>query len=365
MSRLNKVLTVVGARPQFVKAAAVSGPLRKRAHEVLLHTGQHYDEAMSDVFFRELGIPEPDYQLNVGSYSHARQTADMLVGIERAMIAERPDSVLVYGDTNSTLAAALAASKLGVPVVHVEAGLRSFNRGMPEEVNRVVTDALSTVLCCPGLRAVEHLKAEGIERGVCVTGDVMRDVLERTLPHLTESRASAFGVAPGRYLLLTIHRAHNTDDVGRLQRILATVAEAADVPVMFPVHPRTRRALETSGLAPGSYGTIRMIEPQGYLDTLALVKHARKVATDSGGMQKEAYWLGVPCVTLRDETEWTETVDAGWNRVVGDDPERISVAIREWNPPPVRPQLYGDGNAVGLVVDSVCNLARTREGQPA
>ena len=346
-----KVLTVVGARPQFVKAAAVSGPLRKRAHEVLLHTGQHYDEAMSDVFFRELDIPTPDYQLNVGSHSHARQTADMLVGIERAILAERPDRLLVYGDTNSTLAAALAASKIGVPIVHVEAGLRSFNRAMPEEVNRVVTDALSAILCCPGPRAAEHLRAEGIERGVCVTGDVMRDVLERTLSRLTPSRLATFGVAPGEYLLLTIHRAYNTDDLSRLRRILAAVGEAADVPVVLPLHPRTRRVLEASGSTGAGGAAIRMIDPQGYLDTLTLVKYARKVATDSGGMQKEAYWLGVPCVTLRSETEWTEIVDVGWNCVVGDDVGRIHAAIREWTPPTARPSLYGDGNAAERIAN--------------
>lgn len=340
-----KVLTVVGARPQFVKASAVSGALRKRAREVLLHTGQHYDDAMSDVFFRELNIPAPDHQLNVGSDSHARQTGRMLVGIEQVILSEKPDKVLVYGDTNSTLAGALAAAKACVPVVHVEAGLRSFVRGMPEEVNRVVTDRLSAVLCCPGDRAADNLRSEGITDGVHVTGDVMRDVLERALPHLTESRLSGFHVNAGRYLFLTIHRAYNTDDVDRLRRILTAVASATSAPVIFPVHPRTRRALDVSGSGRASYGSIQMIEPQGYLDTLALVKHAGKIATDSGGLQKEAYWLGVPCVTLREETEWTETVTAGWNTLTGDDPERIGNAIACWVPPAQRCSLYGDGQS--------------------
>jgi UDP-GlcNAc3NAcA epimerase len=350
-----KVLTVIGARPQFIKAAAVSGPLRKRAREVLLHTGQHYDDAMSDVFFRELDIPAPDYQLNVGSDSHARQTGRMLVGIEQVMLSEKPDWVLVYGDTNSTLAGALAAAKMSVPVVHVEAGLRSFNRAMPEEVNRVVTDQLSALLCCPGADSAKNLSAEGIERGVVVTGDVMRDVLDRTLPHLTESRLSTFGAAPGRYLLLTVHRAHNTDDADRLKRLLTAVAAATDLPVVFPVHPRTRRALETAGSGRAPYGSIRMIDPQGYLDTMALVKYAKKVATDSGGVQKEAYWLGTPCVTLREETEWTETVAAGWNRLVGDDPGRISDALTQWMPPVQRCGLYGDGRAADQIARLITN----------
>lgn len=338
-----KVLTVVGARPQFIKAAAVSGPLRKRVQEVLLHTGQHYDTSMSDQFFRELDIPAPDYQLNVGSLSHAQQTAQMLVGIEAAILRERPDRVLVYGDTNSTLAGALAAAKLSVPLVHVEAGLRAFRRNMPEEINRVVTDHVSDLLCCPGEGAAANLRAEGITSGVHVTGDVMRDILDRTLPHVTPARLAPFGVTPGRYVLLTIHRAQNTDESGRLARLLASLARATTEPIIFPVHPRTREALKT--LDPAAAGSIRMIEPVGYADMLALEKHARLIVTDSGGVQKEAYWLGVPCVTPRDETEWTETVDAGWNTLVGDDVARLTTALSAGAPPATRPSLYGDGHA--------------------
>jgi UDP-N-acetylglucosamine 2-epimerase len=346
-----KVLTVVGARPQLVKAAAGSGPLRRRAQEILLHTGQHYDTAMSDQFFDELEIPRPDYQLNVGSGTHGRQTAQMLTGIESAILAERPDRVLVYGDTNSTIAGALAAAKLGVPIVHVEAGLRSFNRTMPEEVNRVVTDQLSDLLCCPGKQAVANLAAEGIVRGVAMTGDVMLDLLNRVRPHVSPVRVSRFGVMPGEYLLLTIHRAGNTDQPERLLAILSAVAAATTRTVVFPVHPRTRAALQSMGER--SFGTIRMVDPAGYIDMLSLQRHARLVMTDSGGVQKEAYWLGVPCMTLRDETEWTETIDAGWNRLVGCDAALIGAALNGSPPPSARPALYGDGCAAEHIVDLV------------
>ncbi len=350
MSLRCKILTVVGARPQFIKAAAVGGPLRRRAQEILLHTGQHYDAAMSDQFFRELGLPEPDHQLNVGSGSHGSQTARMMTGIEAAILAERPDRLLVYGDTNSTLAGALVAAKLGVPIVHVEAGLRSFNRAMPEEVNRVVTDQLSDLLCCPGDQAAANLAAEGIVRGVSVTGDVMLDVLNRTRPHISASRVSCLGMTPGEYLLLTVHRAGNTDEPERLHGILSAIAAATSRTVLFPVHPRTRAALHS--MQTPSFGSIRMIDPVGYLDMLSLEQHARLVMTDSGGVQKEAYWLGVPCVTLRDDTEWTETVDAGWNRLAGSDAARIGSALNAL-PPSGRPALYGDGSAAEHIVDLV------------
>ena len=342
------ILTVVGARPQFIKAAAVSAILRRQAHEVLIHTGQHYDAAMSDRFFRELDIPAPDRHLMVGSAPHGDQTGRMLTGIEQAILETRPDRVLVYGDTNSTLAGALAAAKLQVPVVHVEAGLRSFNRAMPEEVNRVVTDHLSDLLCCPSAAAVANLAAEGISRGVHVTGDVMRDLLDRALPAADSSVLDALGLTPGRYLLLTVHRAGNTDDLDRLRRILTAMASAGE-PVVFPVHPRTRLALASMSIGLGS---IRLIEPVGYLQMLALEQHARLVATDSGGVQKEAYWLGVPCITLRDETEWTETVTAGWNRLVGSDPERLHAALT-WEAPGDRPPLYGDGRAAKYITELI------------
>jgi UDP-GlcNAc3NAcA epimerase len=343
------ILTIVGARPQFIKAAAVSATLRRRAREVLVHTGQHFDAGMSDRFFQELRIPEPDRHLAVGSGPHGDQTGRMLSGIEQAILETRPDRVLVYGDTNSTLAGALAAAKLQVPVVHVEAGLRSFNRAMPEEVNRVVTDHLADVLCCPSAAAAANLAAEGIRRGVHVTGDVMRDLLDRMLAASDPSILETLGLAPGRYILLTIHRAANTGDLDRLRRILAAMA-GADEPVVFPVHPRTRQALTDM---PSAGGAIRPIAPVGYLQMLALERHARLIATDSGGVQKEAYWLGVPCVTLREETEWTETVDAGWNRLTGSDPARITAAITSWIPPIERAALYGDGRAAERITDLI------------
>jgi UDP-GlcNAc3NAcA epimerase len=345
-----KVLTVVGARPQIIKAAAVSGPLRRRVREVLVHTGQHYDDRMSDQFFRELDLPAPDHHLGIGSGSHGVQTGRMLEALEPVVISERPDRVLVYGDTNSTLAGALVAAKLGVPIVHVEAGLRSYNRSMPEETNRIVADHLADVLCCPGDRALRTLAAEGITRGVHVTGDVMRDLLERARPRLDGEPAAARGLTSGAYALLTLHRANNTDDAERLARILGAVADAP-MPVVFPIHPRTRRALAAAG-GP-SVGSLRMIEPLGYYEMLSLLQHARVVLTDSGGVQKEAYWLGVPCVTLREETEWVETVDAGWNRLVGSDPAAIRRALADTDPPAVRPNLYGEGCAAERIAELV------------
>jgi len=340
------VLTVVGARPQIIKAAAVSGPLRRVATEVLVHTGQHYDASMSDRFFSELDVPAPEYHLGIGSAPHGVQTGRMLIALEPVIERERPDRVLVYGDTNSTLAGALAAAKRGIPVVHVEAGLRSCNRDMPEEINRIVTDRVADVLCCPSDRAVRNLAAEGITRGVHVTGDVMRDLLERARPRLDRRMLDALGLTPGTYTLLTLHRAHNTDDAERLAAILGALVDAA-MPIVFPVHPRTRDALAAAGR--GLAGALRPIDPVGYHDMLALQQHARVVLTDSGGVQKEAYWLGVPCVTLRNETEWMETVDAGWNRLVGSDPAAIRAALNDVRTPDMRPELYGDGRAAERV----------------
>jgi UDP-N-acetylglucosamine 2-epimerase len=345
-----KILTVVGARPQFIKAAAVSAPLRRLAHEVIVHTGQHYDHAMSDRFFEELDLPAPDLQLGVGSGPHGEQTGRMLAGIESAIVAERPDRVLVYGDTNSTLAGALAAAKLSVPIVHVEAGLRSFNRSMPEEINRVITDHVSALLCCPGEGAARNLAAEGITSGVHITGDVMRDLLERVRSSLDVRILTELGLTSGRYALLTLHRAHNTDDPGRLAGVLAALADAAE-PVVFPLHPRTRQALVSLNLTSG--GSLRTIEPVGYRDMLTLQQHARIVLTDSGGVQKEAYWLGVPCVTLRAETEWTETVDAGWNRLAGGSAEAIRAALAPRATPSAHPDLYGDGHAVDRIASLI------------
>jgi UDP-N-acetylglucosamine 2-epimerase len=339
-----RVVTVVGARPQLIKAAAVSRVLRQHHTEILIHTGQHYDPEMSAVFFDELQIDAPAFNLAVGSGTHGQQTAAMLTGIERVLLDARPDWVMVYGDTNSTLAGALAASKLRIPIAHVEAGLRSFNRAMPEETNRVVADHLSDLLLCPSRTAVENLAAEGVRSGVHIVGDVMFDALmfARDRAHAGSDVVDRLGLAAGRYVVATVHRAENTDDPARLSSILGAL-EDSDDPVVFPVHPRTRKVMGRSGAVAG--GRVRFVDPLGYLDMVRLVSGARAVVTDSGGLQKEAYWLGVPCVTVRHETEWVETVAAGWNTVVGTDRERIVAALRHFAPPRHRPELYGTRGA--------------------
>lgn len=314
-----RILTVVGARPQFVKAGMVSRALAERgAREVLVHTGQHFDRNMSDVFFEEMGIPAPDHHLGVGSGPHGAQTARMLEGLERLLLDHRPDWVLVYGDTNSTLAGALAAAKLHVPVAHVEAGLRSFNRRMPEEVNRVLTDHVSELLFAPTDAAAANLAREGIApEKVRRVGDVMCDAsLHFAARAQRESTVlERLGVAPGGYVLATVHRAENTDDPARLRAVVEGLSRvAAAVPVVLPLHPRTVGALGAQGLSARAPG-LHVVEPVGYLDMVQLERHAAVVATDSGGVQKEAYFFRVPCVTLRDETEWVELVDTGWNRL--------------------------------------------------
>jgi len=344
-----KIVTILGARPQFIKAAPVSRALRRTHAEVLVHTGQHYDAMMSDVFFSELGIPAPDITLNVGSAPHGAQTGRMLEGIETVLLREQPDAVLVYGDTNSTLAGALAAAKLCIPIVHVEAGLRSFVRDMPEEINRVLTDRLSTLCCCPSETAREHLAAEGITGGVTVVGDVMLDALTDTAARVANdpARLTALGVEPSRYLLATVHRAANTDDVVRLRAIIGALGAAAE-PVLWPMHPRTQHILAREGIALPA--NIRSVEPFGYLDLVTALQHARAAVTDSGGLQKEAYWLGVPCVTLRDETEWTETVASGWNVLADADADRILAGVRGAGPSGAARDAYGIVGAAERVV---------------
>jgi len=317
-----KILSIVGARPQFVKCAPVSRELRKVHEEALVHTGQHYDYGLSEVFFRDLGIPAPDYHLEIGSGSHGVQTGRMLAAIEEVIGKEEPEIVLVYGDTNSTLAGALAAAKMHVPVAHVEAGLRSFDRRMPEEVNRVLTDHCSDLLFCPTATAVANLAAEGVTAGVHLTGDVMVDALQQNLP-LAKERSTALidlGLSPKGYFLATVHRASNTDDPAALRAIMDAFARL-DAPVVFPVHPRTQKRLAGYGIAPAA--NVRIVEPLPYFDMLALLSGARAVLTDSGGVQKEAYILEVPCVTLRENTEWVETLEDGWNVLVGADADRI------------------------------------------
>jgi UDP-N-acetylglucosamine 2-epimerase len=344
-----KVVSVVGARPQFIKAAVLSEKIRQNGREVLLHTGQHYDENMSDVFFEELGIPQPDIHLGIGGGSHAEQTGRMLIEIEKVLEREEPDWCVVYGDTNSTLAGALAAAKLHIRVAHVEAGLRSFNRAMPEEINRVLCDHVSDALFCPTDNAVQNLKSEGLTRGLYVVGDVMQDVLNRSLMRASKTSRilEQLHLQPKRYALATIHRAGNTDDSERLKTLLQTLGQLGR-PVIFPVHPRTRAAIDRNSLALAE--SIRAIDPLGYLDMLQLEANADCLLTDSGGMQKEAYWLGVRCITLRDETEWVETVQAGWNRVVGVDRTLILDAVMNWFPGGERLNIYGDGHAAEKII---------------
>ncbi len=359
-----KVVTVVGARPQFIKAAPVSSTLRAAGHqEVLIHTGQHYDHAMSRIFFEELGIPEPDANLGVGSGSHGAQTAQMLVGIEQVLQTEQPDWLIVYGDTNTTLAGALAACKLHIPVAHVEAGLRSFNRAMPEEHNRVLVDHCADLLLCPTATAVAHLARESITQGVHLVGDTMYDaVLRFGVVARERSRIlDSLDLAPGSYLLATVHRAYNTDDAETLGTLM-DVLEGLEQPVIFPVHPRTRERLgRLNGRAANQSPNLRLIEPVGYLDMLVLEQNARMILTDSGGMQKEAFFFGVPCVTLRPETEWTETVEAGWNVVAGTDEVAIRRAVLEtaW-PTSSPPKLFGDGSAATRIVTALLAQFETR-----
>jgi UDP-N-acetylglucosamine 2-epimerase (non-hydrolysing) len=345
-----KVLTVVGARPQFVKAAAVSRELRRSHEEVLVHTGQHYDEEMSDVFFEELGIPEPDDNLGVGSDSHGAQTAEMIVGLEERIEAEDPDAVLVYGDTNSTLAAAVAASKIDTQLAHVEAGLRSYNREMPEEINRVLTDHAADLLFTPSRRAVENLREEGVTDGVHDTGDVMYDAVlwarDRAEEHSTV--LSDLGVAEGEYVLATVHRAGNTDDPDRLAAILDALAEDPRE-VVLPAHPRTVDRMEEYGMYEDAREKLTLTDPAGYLDFVRLQDRADVVATDSGGVQKESFFLDTPCVTMREETEWRETVEAGWNALVGADREAIRRALANAERPSEKPRPYGDGDAAAKI----------------
>jgi UDP-N-acetylglucosamine 2-epimerase len=339
-----KVASIVGARPQFIKAAPLDRELRELGQHVLIHTGQHYDYAMSAVFFEQLEIPEPHYNLGVGSASHGKQTGEILIRIEETLVEEQPDCVLVYGDTNSTLAGALAAVKLHLPVAHVEAGLRSFNRSMPEEINRVLTDHVANLLYCPTETARSNLLREGIAGGVFNFGDVMYDAVLQSIEGVdTASRILAsLDLRPGSYLLATVHRPANTDDQQNLSSILRALASTDEV-VVFPAHPRASQAMERLGLEVSS--NVRLLEPVSYLDMLALEKNARLILTDSGGVQKEAYFFGVPCLTLREETEWVETTEAGWNLLVGADEQRIVEAIHEFRPQGERPPLFGDGKA--------------------
>ena len=345
-----KFLSVLGARPQFVKASPLSREVRRHHEEVIVHTGQHYDYDMSDIFFEDLALPPPDYHLGVGSGSHGAQTGAMLPAVEAVLQKETPDAVIVYGDTNSTLAGALAAAKLGIPVAHVEAGLRSFNRSMPEEINRIVADHLSTWLFAPSEASREQLGKEGIRAGVYVVGDIMLDALR-----LHGERATArsgilqqLGLRAGEYFLATVHRAENTDNPRNLSDIFEAFS-TLDKPVVLPLHPRTKKMLSDFDISVG--GNVLLLEPRGYLEMLGLERSAACILTDSGGIQKEAYYLRVPCVTLRSETEWVETVATGWNVLAGSSPARILGAVKgRRSEGAAHPDLYGDGTAAQQIL---------------
>jgi UDP-GlcNAc3NAcA epimerase len=349
-----KIVSVVGARPEFIQVAPVSCALRENHQEILVHTGQHYDYLMSQAFFDELGILTPDYNLEVGSGSHGRQTAEILVRLEDVLLRERPDLVIVRGDTNSTLAGALAGSKLHIPTAHIEAGERSFDRRMPEEINRLVADCVADVHFCVSRAAVQRLATEGITNSVHWVGDVMLDALLQNRP-IARRKSDALvrlDVEPDTYALVTIHRAANTDDPVRLAQIVETLNSVPET-VVFPAHPRTSKALTQLGAHFAAH--VKLIEPVSYFDMMILEENARLIATDSGGVQREAYFLGIPCLTLRDETEWTETVEVGWNRLVGTDPDQVIDVWSSFTPPAERPPIFGDGTAARRIAQILEN----------
>ncbi|MEA2371473.1 MAG: UDP-GlcNAc3NAcA epimerase [Solirubrobacteraceae bacterium] len=357
-----RVLTVVGNRPQFVKAAAVSGRLREVHDECLVHTGQHHDDELSAVFFAELDLPPPDHWLGVSGGANTSQLGRMLCALAPIVDDVSPDAVLVYGDTNSTLAGALAGADGGIPVVHVEAGMRSFDRTMPEERNRVLVDQLSTLLLCPSEVALENLRREAVPGRAEIVGDVMVDVALEVQPRARRrvEPLDRLGLGVGAYVLATAHRAGNVDDPGQLVRLVELLeAVAVSEPVVLPVHPRTRARLEAAGLGERLARAVRVSPPLGYLDFTAVLCNARAVLTDSGGVQKEAYLAGVPCVTLREQTEWVETVKAGWNTLVGLDAGLARTALAG-SPPVARPALYGDGRAGQRVVAAIGGLCDER-----
>lgn len=341
-----KIISIIGARPQFIKYAALSKELRKTHQDMLIHTGQHYDYNMNKIFFDELGIPTPDYNLGIGSGTHAYQTGEMLKGIGDILLKEKPDIVMVYGDTNSTLAGALTAAKLHIKVAHVEAGLRSFDKSMPEEINRILADHCSDFLFCPTKTAVDNLEKEGITAGVYLTGDIMVDALNANKAIAERSDIlEKLELKSKQYLVVTLHRASNTDIRENLENIIGALIELGKMgeTIIFPVHPRTVKFLKEYGLDDNLKEKVMLIEPLGYFDFLKLLNHSKKVLTDSGGIQKEAYILKVPCITLRENTEWVETVKDGWNVLVGTDSEKIVKLTRDFRPTLPVSKVFGSG----------------------
>ena len=354
-----KIVTIVGARPQFIKAATVSRAILNRytdkIEEVIVHTGQHYDDNMSKVFFDELDIPRPKYNLEISGGQHGAMTGRMLEAVEKVLLEEDPDWVMIYGDTNSTLAGALAAAKLHITLAHIEAGLRSFNMRMPEEVNRILSDRVSNLLFCPTETSVKNLNAEGVIHGVYQVGDVMYDA---SLYYKDKARKSSAILAnlkltEGGYVLATCHRAENTDDPIRLKGIIdALIDIALDMPVILPLHPRTKSVLLQHGYA-NKLSQVTVISPVSFVDMIRLEQSAYAIITDSGGVQKEAYFYGVPCLTMRDQTEWVETIDTGWNQLVGAHAKDIVAAFKKMQRPTSRPLLYGDGQAAEKIISRI------------
>ena len=364
-----RIVSVVGARPQFIKAASVSRALRKYHKEILVHTGQHYDAELSDIFFEELNIPKPDYNLEIGSDTHARQTGRMMIAIEPVLIAEKPDVVLVYGDTNSTLAAALTAEKLHIPVAHVEAGPRMFNKSMPEEINRILTDHVSDLLFAPTQTAVDNLKNEGIREGVYLTGDVMLDgfLYYSEIAGKNSAALSRLGLKKGEYLLATFHRVRNTDIEQNLRNIVDAFTGIKSK-IVFPLHPRTKKQLNKYGLYDKLKNAPNMIltDPVGYFDSIMLTRNASMVLTDSGGLQREAYFAGVYCITLDETTGWPETVEDGWNMLVGSDRDKIVDLVVYHCPPGKQRAVFGDGKAAEKITEIITAEAgrcRSQYGQ--
>ena len=344
-----KIISVVGARPQFIKLAILSKELRENHNEIIIHTGQHYDDNMSRYFFEEMQIAKPDYNLNIGSGSHGKQTAEMLIGLEDIFLHQKPDVVITFGDTNTTLATGLAATKLNIPVAHVEAGLRSHNREMPEEINRILTDHISDYLFAPTLTAMENIKIENLYGKPFLVGDVMYDSL-LYYGKIAEQKSRILKnlkLKQKEYILLTLHRPYNVDNIQKLQNIFSALKQTKKI-IVLPVHPRSRKMIErTNTIIPEN---ISIIEPLGYLDFIFLQKHSEKIITDSGGIQKEAYLNGIPCITIRPETEWIETVEAGWNVLVGDKKDQLIENCLHFKPSHNRPRYFGDGNSSKKII---------------
>jgi len=344
-----KIISVVGARPQFIKLAILSKELRENHNEIIIHTGQHYDDNMSRYFFEEMQIAKPDYNLNIGSGSHGKQTAEMLIGLEDIFLHQKPDVVITFGDTNTTLATGLAATKLNIPVAHVEAGLRSHNREMPEEINRILTDHISDYLFAPTLNAMENIKSENLYGKPFLVGDVMYDSL-LYYGKIAEQKSRILKnlkLKQKEYILLTLHRPYNVDNIQKLQNIFSALKQTKRF-IVLPVHPRTCKMIEsTNTIIPEN---ISIIEPLGYLDFIFLQKHSEKIITDSGGIQKEAYLNGIPCITIRPETEWIETVKAGWNVLVGDKMDQLIENCLHFKPSQNRPRYFGDGDSSKKII---------------